>query len=60
MHKNSYKTMSDYTLYGSGYAAPAFNIYTIPAEIGFTGSTNFGEEGRTGNINYGNENDIDI
>lgn len=52
--------MSDYTLSGSGYTAPEFNIYTIPAEIGFTGSNDFGEEGRTGNINYGNENDIDI
>lgn len=60
MYKTSYKIMSAYTLSGSGYTAPEFNIYTIPAEIGFTGSTDFGEEGRTGNITYGNDNDIDI
>lgn len=52
--------MSDYTLSDLRYAAPEVEMFSMPAEVGFVGSTDFGDEGRTGNINYGNDNNIDI
>lgn len=52
--------MTNHTLPGSEYAAPEMEICDMPAEVGFVGSGDFGDEGRTGNINYGKENDIDI